>query len=90
MCSGTQLTFVEFNQSLLGCKENAMIIIQYICTSIYYEMLKKKQLNFWQLQSSTTQIITEKISKKEIGYHKNACILLFKRRQLSPLGQGRA
>jgi len=61
-----------------------MVIIQYICTTIYYEMLKKDSL------SSGTSIIHNTDNNwenkwKSINYHKTTCTIEAK----SPLGQRR-
>lgn len=59
---GVQLTFVEFNQSLLSCKEKCH---GHYSIHLHKHLLWKfkNQLNFWQLQLATTQIETEKVSE---------------------------
>lgn len=73
---GVQLTFVEFNQSLFCCKGKCHG--HYSMHLHWYLLWNVKKTNFWQLQVSTTRIITENKCRR-IDYHKNNCHLLLNR-----------
>lgn len=79
---GIQLTFAEFNQRLLSCKEK--------CHGCYSAHLYKhllcnvKKKKAWLLATSIIHNTDSNQEKKwkRVNYHKNTCTLLFKRSQL--------